>query len=70
MVHPPTQSANIGASAFQGEQKYFMFCPALAKTNSLHLNIDLWKRRFLLETTIFRCYVSFRQGKNPKSPTG
>ena len=22
-----------------------------------HLKLDLWKRRFLLETTIFRCYV-------------
>ncbi len=28
----------------------------LPKTDSLHLKIDLWKRRFLLETTIFRCF--------------
>jgi len=28
-----------------------------------HLKIDLWKRRFLLKTTIFRGYVSFREGK-------
>ena len=27
------------------------------------LKIDLWKRGFLLETTIFRGYVSFREGK-------
>ena len=26
------------------------------------LKIDPWKRRFLLETTIFRCHVSFREG--------
>ena len=26
------------------------------------LKIDPWKRRVLLETTIFRCYVSFREG--------
>ena len=26
------------------------------------LKIDPWKRRFLLETTIFRGYVSFREG--------
>ena len=35
----------------------------LPKTNSSHLKIDLWKRRFLLETTIFTCYVSFREGR-------
>ena len=34
----------------------------LPKTNSSHLKIDPWKRRFLLETTIFRCYVSFQEG--------
>ena len=28
------------------------------------LKIDPWKRRFLLETTIFRGYVSFREGNN------
>ena len=28
------------------------------------LKIDPWKRRFLLETTIFRCYVSFRKGND------
>ena len=27
-----------------------------------HLKIDPWKRRFLLETIVFRCYVSFREG--------
>ena len=26
------------------------------------LKIDPWKRRFLLETIIFRGYVSFREG--------
>ena len=25
-------------------------------------SLNLWKRRFLLETTIFRCHVSFREG--------
>ena len=31
-----------------------------------HLKIHPWKRRFLLETIIFGCYVSFREGnKNP-----
>ena len=33
----------------------------LPKTNISHLKIDPWKRRFLLETTIFRCYVSLRE---------
>ncbi len=33
------------------------------ETNSSHLEIDPWKRTFLLETTIFRCYVSFREGR-------
>ena len=40
----------------------------LTETNSSRLKIDPWKRRFLLETTIFRCElaVSFRErGKNP-----
>ena len=31
------------------------------KTNSLALKIDPWKRRVLLETIIFRGYVSFRE---------
>ena len=33
------------------------------ETNSSHLKMHLWKRRFLLESIIFRCYVSFREGK-------
>ena len=33
----------------------------LPETNSSPLNIDPWKRRFLLETTILRGYVSFRE---------
>ncbi len=41
--------------------KYLVF--TLPETNSSPLKIDPWKRRFLLETTIFRCYVSFREGK-------
>ena len=28
-----------------------------------HLKIHHWKRRFLLETIIFGCYVSFKEGK-------
>ena len=40
----------------------------LPETNISPLKIDPWKRRFLLETTIFRGYVSFRQGRiHPKS---
>ena len=31
----------------------------LPETNSSHLKIDTWKRRFLFKTIIFRCYVSF-----------
>ena len=32
-----------------------------------HLKMDSWKKRFLLETIIFRVYVSFRgcKGRNP-----
>ena len=36
----------------------FFLVDTLPETNSSHLKIDLCKRRFLLETTIFRCYVS------------
>ena len=36
----------------------------LPETNSSPLKIDPWKRRFLLETTIFRSYVSFRECKS------
>ena len=39
------------------------------KTNSLPLKIDPWKRRFLLETTIFRGYVSFRECKSDAFPS-
>ena len=35
------------------------FLPSLKLT--WHLKIDPWKRKFLLETIIFRCYVSFRE---------
>ena len=35
----------------------------LPETNSSPLKIDPWKRRFLLESTIFRGYVSFRECK-------
>ena len=34
----------------------------LPETNSSPLKIDPWKRRCLLETIIFGCYVSFREG--------
>ena len=34
----------------------------LPETNSWPLKIDPWKRRFLLETTLFRGYVSFKEG--------
>ena len=33
----------------------------VGQTNSSPLKMDPWKRRFLLETTIFRGYVSFRE---------
>ena len=33
----------------------------LPETNSSHLKITPWKRRFLLETIIFRGYVSCRE---------
>ena len=32
------------------------------KTNMVHLKMNPWKRRFLLETIIFRFHVSFRGG--------
>jgi len=35
----------------------------LPKTSSSPLKIDRWTRRFLFKTTIFRCYVSFREGE-------
>ena len=36
----------------------------LPETNIRPQKIDPWKRRFLLETIIFRGYVSFREGKS------
>ena len=38
---------------------FLLHVPSLKLTASLHLKIDPWERRFLLETTIFRGYVSF-----------
>ena len=41
----------------------------LLETNSSPLKIGApWKRKFLLETTIFRGYVSFREGNQPTPP--
>ena len=38
-----------------------IFAKTLPETNSSHLKIDLWKRRFLLETNIFLgAMVNFR----------
>ena len=34
----------------------------LPETNILHQKMDHWKRRFPLDTIIFRGYVSFREG--------
>ena len=48
--------------------KYILY--TLPKTNSSHLKIDPWKRRILLETTSFRCYVSFQQGTIHWHPPG
>ena len=38
----------------------------LPETNGWHLEITPWKRRFLLETIIFRGCVSFREGSQKK----
>ena len=38
---------------------FFGMIPSLKLT--WHLKINPWKRRFLLETIVFRCYVSFRE---------
>ena len=35
----------------------------IPETNSSPLKIDPLKRKFLLETIIFSCYVSFREGR-------
>ena len=59
---------SVGATIYCSETKLedvilldlWMFTPP--ETNSSPLKIDPWKRRFLLETTIFRSYVSFREG--------
>lgn len=42
------------------------FGGTLPETNPA-LKVDPWKRPFLVETTIFRGYVSFRES-NPYSP--
>ena len=39
----------------------YILLRTLPETSSSPLKIDPWKRRFLLETTIFRAYVSFRE---------
>ena len=45
------QQVGVGGPPFFGG--------TLPETNGSHLTIDPWKRKFLLETTIFRGYVSF-----------
>ena len=48
-IHAPNYPANDQDKRYQG-------------ITFSHLKIGApWKRRFLLETTIFRCYVSFRE---------
>ena len=39
----------------------------LPETNSLHLKIDHPKRKLVFQTSIFRCYVSFRECKRIKT---
>ncbi len=48
------------------DQRNIFKMATLPETNSLPLKIDLWKRKFLLETIIFSSYVSFREC-SPKS---
>ena len=66
--HPPTNIPPFKTHA----SLISVFGPSLVKFNTqkraaqqFQLKIDPWKRRFLLETTIFRCYVSFRDGSYP-----
>ena len=51
---------SVKSEVFKGFQSFSKEIPSLKLT--WPLKIDPWKRRFLLETTIFRCYVSFREG--------
>ena len=51
----PTAPNNLPEKILSGKRD------SMPKTNSSPLKIDRWKRRFLLETTIFRGHVSFRE---------
>ncbi len=44
------------------ETSIFLVAITLPETNGSHLKMDDWKTRFLLGRTIFRGYVSFREG--------
>ena len=53
------------------KMKTLKYC-TLPETNSSHLKMDGWNTTVLLRRPIFRCYVSFREGKSirfsPKIP--
>ena len=59
----------IGPTFIQKTKREFLRNPGIPIINNLpslkptwHLKKHPWKRRFLLETIIFGCYVSFREG--------
>ena len=65
LTFAPPSSANVRntqktAGFLKSAMSIQMF--TLPETNNSHLQIDPWKRRFLLETMIFRGYVCFREG--------
>ena len=61
--HPKSSSVEDELSDFQKSRSHCEKGVYISlKTNSSHLKIDVWKRRYLLDITIFRCYVSFKGG--------
>ena len=62
-LQPETGPRSQGLISSRGEGQMTSNLPGTLKlTACSHLKMgEPWKRRFLLETTIFRAYVSFRE---------
>ena len=56
-----TQKIKFEGLIRQIDDKFYIYLDVPSLKLTWPLKIDPWKRRFLLDTTIFRGYVSFRE---------
>ena len=59
----PTRVVSRRPKQNNGNWKGWKTNNTLPETNSSHLKRDYFTRKYIFQPSIFRCYVSFREGK-------